>query len=343
MNISSHSMNKYDIITTEDLNIIDIIINCTVINIVAIFGVVGNVLNVVILSYQGLGDSTNVILFSLSLVDLLYVAALPVRRISCLVSRFDPFLAMEVDAYVNMCLAVPLRLISLISSAHIVMISAERNVAVYLPLLVTRIFTVRNTVLYLLFLYIFWLVLSVPLFNMFAVTSTLDPTTNTTLTTLTFSDFFLFNTDALVFYNLFVVTNIRGPISLIFIFLSSIATGAKLHQATKKRLKLTSSAQKPKFDIKAVKMLLMVCLVYLGISVPGFIPILMYYVDQTFYLFEGRTTLIYVASEYMIDFLLIVNSSVNFLIYVTMSRKFSRTYSFLIEKWLSSRLSTVKN
>ncbi|KAI8775490.1 FMRFamide receptor [Biomphalaria glabrata] len=294
------------------------------------FGIVGNILNVIILRKQGLRDSTNLTLMSLSVVDLAYGVVMPVRRAQCVVSKFDVILAQNFDVFINAYLSVPARLLSFISSGHIVLISLERTVAVYFPIKAASLLTVPRTVLCLACIYLFWLFLMSLFFRMFTVDTFLNLESNRTLYMTKFSNYVLENLEAINIVNIFVIANVRGPISLAIIASASVAIGYKLHEARMKRLKMTSRKPKASFDTKVARMLLVVCLVYLILAFPTMIPTLMYFIDDTFIMYQGRTTTIYTVSEYLVDLLYVMNSAVNFIIYVTMSNKFYKTYTILV-------------
>lgn len=106
MNISAVGVNKFDIVSDEAIEIVDDVINCVLLNCVAILGIIGNVLNVAVLATQGMKDTTNVILMSLSCVDLVYVVLIPIRRGRCIVAKFDALLAQTYDAILNVYLVV---------------------------------------------------------------------------------------------------------------------------------------------------------------------------------------------------------------------------------------------
>ncbi|KAI8775491.1 FMRFamide receptor [Biomphalaria glabrata] len=328
--MASPAFNKYDLISEENLILIDIIINCACLNIFAMFGIVGNILNVIILRKQGLRDSTNLTLMSLSVVDLAYGVVMPVRRAQCVVSKFDVILAQNFDVFINVYLVIPARILSFISSGHIVLISLERTVAVYFPIKAASLLTMPRTVLCLVLIYLFWLILMSPFAQIFAVDTFLNSESNKTFYMITFSAFLVDNWEVINIINVFVLANIRGPVSFSIIALASVAIGYKLHEARVKRQEMTSWKSKASFDTKVARMLLVVCLVYLALAFPSNIPTLMYFIDDTFVMYQGRTTSMFTVSEYLVDLLYVVNSAVNFLIYVTMSRKFHRTYKSLV-------------
>ncbi|XP_005106139.1 neuropeptides capa receptor-like [Aplysia californica] len=311
----------------------DIALNCFGNILVSILGILGNTLNILVLRKYGLRDSTTILLFSLSVCDLLYVLSTPVLRISCLVSFFDSLLAVSIESLAFAYVGMFNRLTNLLSVSHIGIISVERFTAVYFPFSVSRIFTVTRTKQLLVLLYLAQTLSVSPLFAIFTYQWVYIPEYNHTLALVESSMFYTENYQQINSYS-FIFLNVCGTVlTLVIVLFTGAAISAKLLLTSAQRKTMTSStaarnskSSREGADAKALKMIGVICAIFVLIFGPASGWDLYGYalLGGEFY-----TNSLYVAVQRFFDFLYTVNASVNFLIYVSMSGKFRATYKKL--------------
>ncbi|XP_059179625.1 somatostatin receptor type 4-like [Physella acuta] len=317
---------EFDVISVEALHIADILINCVLINAICLLGIVGNVLNVLVLHQRKKRTPTNYVMMSLSVCDLVYVITLILRRSSCVIAAFDVTGSMTMEAVQSAYFLTINTLFRKFSTGHIVLLSLERMIAVYLPLKAALYFSSKKTAYYMMAIALFWIALVCPLFSyMFELKWVYLEQFNTTVGEAVFSNFILQNWDALSILN--ITTDwIKGPLQFIIISMLSLCTVLKLKDYNRKRMSLTSTQV---IDVRAAKMLLAVCLAYLLTSCPTFVPPIFYLVrPELMSQMDGESRL-GILLEMVTDFLGAISASVNFVIYVAMSKNFFRTYQHL--------------
>ncbi|XP_035824480.1 FMRFamide receptor-like [Aplysia californica] len=323
--IIDQSQEAFEDIDGATLSLIDTVINCILINIVSFFGTIGNVLNIIVLARHGFAESTTILLMAVSVADLVFVFTLFLKRIICVVAQIDPVTAIILDVTVTGYLWIANRFFGLFSSSLVVAISIERFIAVYFPFKVSTLLSPRNTFIIVGVLGVSWVLLLGPIWGIQAVEWSFNPQFNMTLPVIVFSPEAYKNLYQILALN-FIISVIRGPISVVVILVCSFAIIRRLRKATRKRSKMTSSTTEVT-DVKVVKMLLIVSLVYASIALPLAAPFFLVFLAPKF-VSKGNNNMsnLTLVMETCNDLLYVINASINFLIYVTMSSKFYKTY-----------------
>ncbi|KAK0064202.1 somatostatin receptor type 5 [Biomphalaria pfeifferi] len=295
-------------------------------NFVALFGFVGNILNVVVLARSRLDCTTTIILRALAVADLLYLGTSPLRNIHFYFKLVSPPLATIISSYVD-CYGLTLNSTFLtISMTHIVVIAVERVLAVYFPLKVSKWITSRRMSIISLGVYITWFVISVPLFFFKEVTWVYSAVLNETVPITVYTKFYRDNPQIIEWLHLYVMTMLIGPVFSSMVFICCLAIGVKLYLASRKRLKMASAHKAGISNLKLVnlkiaRMLFVVCLIYLTAGLPlSMLRVL----DAVITSLEAR--------EIKFHFSVLVwaiNCSSNFVVYVFMSDKFNQSFRAL--------------
>ncbi|XP_059142955.1 growth hormone secretagogue receptor type 1-like [Physella acuta] len=313
------------IIDKSTLTIIDTLFSCVLVNVLAVLGSIGNVINVIVLSHHGFGDSTNILLLAMSSVDLVFLVTSIPKRFVCILSKFDLYQSLVLNSYVTTSIWMPNRFCGLVSSGLVTFISLERFIAVHFPLRVSRIITPGRTLSAVVSLFLFWALLSGPFFALYSIEWMQDPASNLTLPTIVLADFISKDPESFNILNVTLAV-IRGPVSVSLIIISSLAISFRLYITTRKMSK-GQSLPRSNRDVRVVKMLLVVTSVYAVIGIPLSVPYIMYYVyPESSINPDGTLKNIAILLEIVNDLLYVVNASINFVIYVTMSKKFYNTY-----------------
>ncbi|KAK6998042.1 G-protein coupled receptor [Biomphalaria glabrata] len=317
-----------DVINDQLLYRLDVFLNCFLVQSLCVFGIVGNVINIIVLSYHGLQGS-NIMLLSLSVTDLLGSVFRQVRRLKCLVATVDVPASVSLDTFGFVFFLLMDYWCLLLSIYLTTAIAIERCMAISAPFHVANVFTPWRVKIMLASLCVYSTVIMGPLCYRLTYTWALDPASNVTVAYLIYTQFYVDNMDILNTFTTIFHSNICTTLPLVIILICSLIIIFKLIQErpqTLKKLSSTrSSAQKKMKDRKAVKMLLFVCIATVFSCLPTAI-LAIYIIYFKTILLTGNLYYIFRSIE---EVLYQFNASVNFIIYVSLSSKFKRIYKNL--------------
>ncbi|CAL1531187.1 unnamed protein product, partial [Lymnaea stagnalis] len=290
-------------------------------NVLGVLGIVGNSINIAVLSQHRFRESTNIILISLSTSDLLFSMFLPVTRLKCLVSYIDPALAVTVDTYVTVYFFMPKFVCLGTSFWYVGLIGIERFFAVIFPFHVAKIFTRRRVTCLTVSIFCFSFAIISPTFFTLRCVWVFDSAFNRTVAIVDYTEFYLANQEFLDFYMWVGLNNLFCTLSFIVVCTCCFAIIVKLMRAAVKRELMTSRSGG--YDVKVVKMLVTVCGIFVIVGIP---TITMYSYFKPNFIFVSP---VHKLMSDIGDILFLANASSNFLVYVTMSSKFAKTYKTL--------------
>lgn len=321
-----------------------------VIPLVSIFGIIGNTLSLIVISKQGLRKSSNILLFSLAISDIVFMIGVngppkpmyewggggfqyPKQTALALFHLYHFFDSLNWGSGpTSLCLPV--------------LITIERLIAVFFPLKFTSIVTRRRTITAVVVTNVTFYGLQAYVRTWFQFIYIYDNKRNASVGFSKRKSMYIFQTEVSSIIEIFFSSMI---ILVIFVGSGCIAIGAKIKIAAIRRLKMTSysqGGQVSKNDTgmsRTTKTLLCLCVFYTfvcaPISLPAIIPGIMVFPvfaeDPNF-----RSIGVFVYHVYKLIFCF--NASCNFIIYVAMSKSFRDTLFQLVgTKWKSvSRAST---
>lgn len=316
------------LVSEEAVSVINFVCNCIGVNVVSVVGIIGNTINILVLFRHGFKDSTNILLFSLSISDLSLVIVLPAARIHCLVSQFDQALALSIQRTASVAILTIHRFILFSSLYHVGVISLERFVAIFFPFHVSRVFTAHRVKVIVICIYLVNFSILAPWFGAFHFRIGTDPTNNKTVPYALMTEFFAKNVKQMNLYS--VVTNFMSIIiNFAIVTFCCLAIVLKLFLNTVKRARLFGHITSVKAlvkNAKVSKMLLTLCLIFYLMFFPTTaLDLYLYFTIHVDLLVDRR----YAVAQYISHLVYSINSSINFLIYVTMSRKYYNTYKQL--------------
>ncbi|KAK6166916.1 hypothetical protein SNE40_023517 [Patella caerulea] len=132
---SPYDYNEWKIISKEVADLMKSIIDCYIIPPIVLIGLIGNILSLIILSGRRMRRyTTNIILAYLALIDALFLTTMFLRKMPCLVAKFDAVTAKIIDLIM---LAHPLILeliFGRLSCLLSLVICCERFIAVFYPM-----------------------------------------------------------------------------------------------------------------------------------------------------------------------------------------------------------------
>ncbi|KAI8788152.1 neuropeptide FF receptor 2 [Biomphalaria glabrata] len=261
----------------------DFFFNCFFLHFLSLISVVTNILNIFVLWRHNFSETTTLWLWSMSVTDLIT------------------------------------------SVVHPLPIAVERLVAVLLPLKVSQIFTPSRVKWTTALLYAYTVIMLGPTWFFLSYIIIFDPIYNVTRGGYMLSQFYASDYENLTKYATGSLTHLFTSVTFITIVTCSVILSIKLTISRSKTLaKMTSwkSGSRQVRDMKVVKMLLTVCLVNAGISIPT--------VTIQFFLLYSNLSILSAGKAFyllrsIISILYQVNADVNFVIYITMSTKFAKT------------------
>ncbi|XP_059176554.1 galanin receptor 2b-like [Physella acuta] len=300
-----------------------VVLGCVIMLTLSVFGIIGNVLSIIILTRHGLNETTNIFLISLSISDFVCSTCSLFRGLRTIVASFGLVVMLNFELLADLLNHVT-EITVLVSILHVTSISVERVVAVSFPFEVAKIFTRYRVKCVVIFLYVYGILLYAPSFLCHYVKWEYDPSVNASLGIWTYTDILLNNIDVFKLYSVLFLTISLIVLPLTLTLICSFIIILQLQLLKNKALSKNSSSQVK--ERKVVKMLLILCC----LSVFAFLPSSILDLYTVFSGFERHSSFfrfVVILSPVLYQ----VNASINFIIYITMSSKFAETYKSLFK------------
>ncbi|XP_059140707.1 uncharacterized protein LOC131928648 [Physella acuta] len=189
-NSAHHLLHTWLNFSDYDFWVLEIFLNVGLGLSLGVLGVVVNILNLLVLSRHNLKETTNIMLLSLSSLDLFYSFTSIFLRLSSLITLIDPDFANTYYTFVQVVLLMPNAVSFVIAIFNVTAIGIERAIAVLFPFHVSRIFTPYRAKWMLLGLYLFGSVPVCPYYYRLTYRWEFVPSLNKSIAGLTFTDFF---------------------------------------------------------------------------------------------------------------------------------------------------------
>ncbi|XP_055860848.1 growth hormone secretagogue receptor type 1-like [Biomphalaria glabrata] len=310
----------------------DILINCFLAQALAWFGFLGNILNICVLSQQGMRDTTNLLLLYLAVSDLIFSILTIAYRIQNIVFYVDRHLSVTILSYYYEIFD-NIKYTALFSGTYLItMLSVERMFAVCFPFQVSRIVT-RFRIKICAFIITFIIfVIQLPLYGLTYLD--LYIVDNATEMRRYVTNFTLNNYDFLKNFYLSTFVNVYSMvIPIVIVMVCSIMTITTIKMSFKNTRKLSTNSQlKRTKEIRSVKLSLVLStsLISLVLVPSGCIETVLITNRPSVHLSEKAYRLLFSSDQ----ILYIMNSSCNFILYVLTSQKFTKTLTkmFVLKK-----------
>ncbi|KAK6192587.1 hypothetical protein SNE40_004031 [Patella caerulea] len=323
---SSNTAGSGGFITKVTADTIRSVINCYLIPPVVLFGLIGNVLSLIILGGKKMRQfSTNILLAYLAFIDALLLLLVFLRKMPCLVAKVDPVTGKNID-YVMLTVPLVLEFItSRISSLLSLVICCERCIAVFKPMKVKLWVTPKRMIFSVAAVTVIVIGLVAINFCFSTVSFYYDTTKNRTMARITYLPFYLNNQQFFSIYNnIFLAIILRiFPTSLILILSVAIITQMYRRKRWLKGVTHATQNEYTENDTQAMtKMLMIIVSIFIVCLLPGSISIIISMIDRRFTARgEFRYELRAVSS--ISSLFTVLNSSANFVVYIAMNKKFS--------------------
>ncbi|BFZ08232.1 hypothetical protein BsWGS_11271 [Bradybaena similaris] len=300
---------------------------------ISVFGVIGNILSLIILAKHGLHKSSNILLFSLAVSHILFVIAINAspKSLSEWGAGVLPYPELTVHVlYYLYQLADCLRWITGPTSVSIpVLIMVERLIAVFLPRHFPSLVTVRRTVIAIIIPLVFSTLLQVYARTWCGFAYVYKTSRNMSIgvadITHRYWDHQAVRATIEVCMNLFFIL-------VFFVGCGCIAIGVKMKLVAKKRMKINNNLALQKASkthaesSRTTKMLLCLCISYTCACMPFILSaILPSFMTYAMFLDKPNNRSVEVFVYHVYNLVFCVNASCNFFIYVGTNKKFRQT------------------
>ncbi|XP_015918740.1 G-protein coupled receptor dmsr-1-like [Parasteatoda tepidariorum] len=303
--------------------------------VVCLFGITANIMNVIVLTRKNMISAINVILTGLAVADMFvmfsYVPFSFHNYIRTHLEEKDKFsFGWSLFTLFHAHFTVVNHTISIWLT---VTVAIWRFMAVCCPAPTMRWRGLVQARVAIVATYVACAVFCIPLYLTFTLTTGMDEEGNT-LYKVGFSEFAQRHGGLLAKINFWMFSVLTKLVPCIALTVLSIGLLKVLYEATKRRERLKVSSESDKSHDRTTKMLLTVLLLFLLTEFPsGMLALLSGALGKDF--FDN----VYMNFGETMDILALVNSSVNFVIYCSMSRQFRDTFAFLFlnrfmkQKW----------
>ncbi|KAH3877072.1 probable G-protein coupled receptor B0563.6 [Dreissena polymorpha] len=313
--------NPQNIISKKTADSITDSLQCYVLPILTVIGILGNICSLIVLFQKKLRTSTTtMILIGLAFSDTCFLATNMVRKSSCIISHYDKLLSEIVSNTTFYYMHYLKTAFSRVSTFLVVLISLERVIAVGLPLKAKTLITKRRILAGVIACYVI----------AFGGLAAYPPQYTYTFVGkrpfIAYTDFAKNNVESLKIYNDYFLPIGFRHIPVVIVFLLNTVIIVLVHRSN--RFQKTASVQdsKRKDDQKKItRMLLTVDIVYLICLLPGDIFLRCSIEIPEFQYFRSQHNLFLAISDITLLFEMI-NSCINFVIYMVLNRNFYDTY-----------------
>lgn len=325
-------------ISNEEKHIFEIVNFVSICGIVCTFGIVANIVNMIIFYKQGFRNTVNIGFFCLAISDLVCLMTLEWASICLnplLASSGVPWFPLEVmylsGAWPHVCFA---RITSFIT----VFVTAERYLSIALPLKVKQIITKKTSILIICLMYFVNIACLLPEYATAYLGWRFVPSRNATLLNIIFRSSRR-NVEGIVF----VFQILLGMASFVGVVVFTALLVSKLRQSSQFRQQVTSDISKLQAissrDKKTVKMVVLIASVLIVCYTPAAVISLASCIVGPEFNIRGKYTNICEAMWSVALTVETINSSVNIFIYYFMSSKYRHIFNEIMFRCLRCHLN----
>lgn len=304
---------------------------------VCLFGIVSNTMNVVVLTQREMLTSTNVILTSLAVADMLTMMSyLPYAIYYYCLYKPDPLLGHSLGWVAYLIFNTNFTMTThTVAMWFTVLLAVFRYIVVSYPVNGPNMCTIRNAKVIMAAIVILSVLCSIPNYIMFSVGNYVDDTGCERNVLWTVERDFVTAAYQNFNYWLYAVLLKMAPCALLTVLSALLIRAMRQADSKRRRLKkaknlgTTGSARAKEHDERAAEhqrttaMLVAVVLTFVAVELPNGIVAFLSGVDSSIFIN------IYIPLGDVWDELVLINSGVNFVLYCTMSRQFRTTFSAL--------------
>ena len=290
-------------------------------NIISCYGIVGNVLSIIVLSHRQMRNSTSYYLISLAIYDMMVLLFMSLFLAIPTIYLEKDILEGYYFAYPYMHPFVyPVALIAQTGTVYTILaFTVERYIAVCRPLHAANTCTMARTKRVILIIFIASITYNLPRFFEYQTTQVWSDVHNKTIPTIEFTEIGKNKVfQEVYFIYTYLIIMFLLPFSLLTVL--NILLIQAVNRAKKTRNSITSSSSK---ETNLTVMLIAVINVFLGCQLPALVDNMMVAI---FGLEELNCSVEWVQFTTISNLLVVINSAVNFILYCTVGKRFRRVF-----------------
>ncbi|XP_067686842.1 allatostatin-A receptor-like [Haliotis asinina] len=317
--------NPDNVITAEQRDLGLTIIDCGLVPPVVLFGLIGNVITLMVFIRQGIKEKTNICLFALAVSDTMFLFTTYMEKASCLVTRMDEVIGKNWAALLHPQGHFISVYFGRVTSLLTMVIGLERCIAVLKPLKAKTWLTAKRMRSCVISVYVIIALLITPMFCVYKTRWEYDTSINRTRIYLETTQMFEENHRAFECYGDIALSIALRQIPCYMVALSTIAVICTIRR--QKSWRSETRTGKKDFSAqekKLTKMLVAISCLYVFCLTPGNILMIVRHVITDIHVGRKKHNLAILLTAANV-FTEIINSSCNFVIYMVMSQKFLAT------------------
>ena len=290
-------------------------------NIISCYGIVGNVLSIIVLSHRQMRNSTSYYLISLAIYDMLVLLfmslflAIPTIYLEKDILEGYYFAYPYIHPFVY-----PIALIAQTGTVYTILaFTVERYIAVCRPLHAANTCTMARTKRVILIIFVSSITYNIPRFFEYQTTQVWSEDYNRTIATIEFTEIGRNKVfQEVYFIYTYLVVMFLLPFSLLTVL--NILLIRAVNRAKATRHSITSSNSK---ETNLTVMLIVVINVFLACQLPALVDNMMVAI---FGLEKLNCSVDWVRFTTISNLLVVVNSAVNFILYCTVGKRFRKVF-----------------
>ncbi|XP_076456366.1 uncharacterized protein LOC143290737 [Babylonia areolata] len=295
-------------------------------------GVITNVINMAVFARQGLSDRIHLCLFSLAVSDTGFLLFLMCGKSYALISLLDPVAGNYwLQRHNGPVLGSYLAFLA-ISNTITALIAVERCICILSPLKAAQIFKTKYMRVGIVVVAVYILVLEVVCVGLkYETVEVTIPLTNTSTFVSRLTPFYTRHRTAIDVVYMYMLTITIPVVSLLVVITCTAAITLRLRfAATWRRRTASSMTSSEKQEVGVIRMLVMVCCVYVVCMTPTVAKELALFIRVPGFLITGHLCNTFKVTIALTRLLEGFNSSVNFWIYMRQSSRYRSTLTQLM-------------
>ncbi|XP_070198802.1 lysophosphatidic acid receptor 6-like [Littorina saxatilis] len=322
------------IISTETKTQILSIVGVSVLPLVFICGTLGNIFTIVVLCYEGLRENVNVVLLFLAVSDLCYVVSYYIPFLSEIVKYFDVAESIRLKILTRMRLETASLIFGRISAIFVCFIAVQRFIFVAFPLKATMILTKFRVRLTCVLICVTVVGMFFPFFLIFDHAYEFNLVFNETMPVGVRTEFYRSNAQVLEEYSFVYLTILFRivPVFLVLVLSVLILLVLKKSRKWSQTVSNGNDSKRLASERKITRTLLSVCILFVVTGV----PYVLYYMMMALlpgFNFTGRYVNTVAVIYPLVSVMEMINSSANFILYITTSASFYATFRRVFCSW----------
>lgn len=317
-------------VTDKHRHIIVVVVEMFLCGLVSQFGIIANLINMIVFYRQGLNTTINISLFAMAVSDLSCVM-LQLWYIICAVPVFvDSGLPLVFSDFQYYTGGIPHQACSKITCLITVYITAERCLCITFPLKIKQIITLQRTTFVIVSIYISPLIFGIPLYSTAYIDWKFYPGRNRSLLGLSFTPT-KGRIEKLVysFHAISLVASVAAVVVFTSILIRKLRQKAAWRKTANAHAKVSETFSDK--DRTTMSMVVLIASILIVCYTPGVISSLITFCEPQFSM-GGRFYNMYYILWSFAFLLETANSSVNIFLYLKMSTKYRRTFYNLFLK-----------